>query len=116
MKCLVAAVLAALSIASPAHAAPQWVRVSQDGKVFANFNTARGSDNTRSVDVSMETDSFGILSGTMHIDCAAWRYATTFEGNTRPWEPIGRLSVSESVARLVCPDTTQQATPVNSFN
>jgi hypothetical protein len=112
MKTFIAAAIAAFAIATPAQAAPQWIQVSADGTIFANYNTTRGTGRVRSVDVSMANTPYGVLIGTYHVDCPSWRWATTLENNTSSWKPIGKDTVAEGVAELVCPRTA--TVPVTS--
>jgi hypothetical protein len=101
MKKLMAATIAALSIATPAQAAPQWIQVDANGEVYVNYNTVRGSGRIRSVDVGYILSENKRVANTTHIDCKAWQSSFTYQGHTVPWAPIGPASAIEYVAKLV---------------
>ena len=108
MKKLIVAAIAAVTIASPVQAAPQWIQVSADETMFANFNTVRGTGNVRSIVVgvflSNTTDAF-----VLHTDCKGWQSSVTYEGRTASWKPIPPKSAAEAVANLVCPSASTAA-------
>jgi hypothetical protein len=111
MKKLIAAAIAALSIATPAQAQPQWIQVDANGTMFANFNTVRGTGRIRSIDVGFVFSENNRVANTTHIDCKTWQSSFTYQGHTVPWKPIGPGSAIEAVAELVCPRTATVPVP-----
>ena len=95
---------AALTLAAaPAKASPQWVPVSADGTVFANYNCVRQAGNVRSISVGFILSQNERIANVTHIDCRSWHSSFTYLNKTKPWEPIAPGSVMEDVAMLVCP-------------
>ena len=83
-------------------ALPQWIAVSKDGAVSADYNSLKKSGSVYSIVVSALTEGSGYVAGYMHIECASWRFAATIGATRTSWEPIAQGSVPESVAYLVC--------------
>lgn len=86
----------------PAKALPQWIPVSSDANIFADFNSLKKKAGIHTVVVSARTPEAGSVAGYMHIECASWRWASTVGASRSNWEPIAIRSVPESVAYLVC--------------
>jgi hypothetical protein len=86
-------------------ALPQWIPVSKDGAVSADYNSIKKSGSVYSIVVSARTEDSGYAAGYMHIECATWRFAATVGATRTSWEPIAQGSVPESVAYLVCKPT-----------
>lgn len=92
---------AALLIAAPAYAYPQWLNVAKNHSVAINYNTVRVSaKGVRIVDVSVK----GVGGITMFVACDSWRYA--LQGVE--WKPISAGSSAEHTAYIVCPGPLQQ--------
>ena len=102
MKTFIAATIAAFAVIAPAQAQPQWIQVSADGTVFANYNTVRNNGRVRSIDVGFIMSDNDRIANTTHVDCKTWQSIFTYEGHTVPWKPIGPDSAMESIAQLVC--------------
>lgn len=79
-------------------ALPQWIPVSKDGAISADYNSIKRSGSIYSIVISARTENYGYVARYMHIECASWRFAI----GTTSWEPIAQGSVPESVAYLVC--------------
>ena len=86
-------------------ALPQWIPVSKDGAISADYNSIKKSGGVYSIVVSARTEDSRYAAGYMHIECAFWRFAATIGATRASWEPIAQWSVPESVAYLVCKPT-----------
>ncbi len=115
MKSILALAAAAIALAAPAHAFPQWIQVAGDtaifSGVFANYNSVRGTGSIRSVDTSTWHKHQGHLSITFHVNCKAWQYSATTGDTTSQWSPIGMGTVIESTAYLICPGAKPSPEP-----
>ena len=83
-------------------ALPQWIPVSKDGAVSADYNSIKKSGSVYSIVVSARTEDAGYVAGYMHIERASWRFSTTIKATRTSWEPIAQGSVPESLAYHVC--------------
>lgn len=95
-------------LALPALARPQWIPVSADEKTYLDYNSVRGTGRVRSATVSFpRDDDNGSDAVTMHIDCSRWMFSISMvvdqSDYTTKWEPIGRGTVGETSAEMICP-------------
>lgn len=98
----------ATALALPAAARPQWLPVSADKMTYLDFNSVRGSGRVRSATISFPRDNGnGSEAVTIHIDCKRWMFSISMvveqSDYTTRWEPIGRDTVSEVSAEMICP-------------
>jgi hypothetical protein len=91
---------AALLVAAPAHAYPQWIPVGTESSI--DYNSVKDHGNgVRSVVYSFPGSAF-----TSYYHCPSWQRQTLA---TNEWEPIVRNTVGETIAYAICPGDMQAA-------
>lgn len=85
-----------------AKAIAQWILVSKDGNVHADYNSIKRSGNIYTIVFSAKTEDAGYAAGYMHFECKSSRFSVTTGSVRTPWEPIPFGSIPESIAYLVC--------------
>ena len=100
------ALTAAVLLAAPAQAYPQWLPVSTDGSAI-DFNSVKANGAIRTVTFSSPIRG-GVGAAPVHVSCSRWMF--NFPEFMAAWESIGRGSAIEVVAFAICPGDRQQHT------